>query len=72
MTPNTRKRKSRLAQKLTNLIADWELGDESDKSEVMLLFMKNLGIVDKFQKVIDKEKTVFGKKMISFQTRKII
>lgn len=53
MTPNTRKRKSRLAQKLTNLIADWELGDESDMSEVMLLFMKNLGIVDKFQKVID-------------------
>ena len=72
MTPNTRKRKSRLAEELMNLIADWELGDQSDTAEVMLLSMKNPDIVDKLQKVINKKKTVFGRKITSFETCKLI
>lgn len=71
LTPNTRKRKSRLADELTDLVEGWELGDDADV-EVLLLSLKKLELIGDVRSNLVKEKSVSGRKMTSFETRKLI
>ena len=72
MTPNTRKRKSRLAEDLTHFIESWQIRKKRDILGVVLLSLKKLELSEKLEKKFQKNKYVTGRKMASFQARKII
>ena len=71
MIPNTRKRKSRLAKDLTHFIESWQIS-KRDILHVVLLSLKKLELSEKLEKKFQKNKYVMGRKMTSFETRKII
>ena len=72
MTPNTRKRKSRLAEDLTHFIESWQVRKKRDILDVVLLSLKKLELSEKLEKKFQKNEYVTGRKMASFETRKII
>ena len=72
MAPNTRKRKSRLAKDLTHFIESWQISKKRDILHVVLLSIKKLELSEKLEKKFQKNKYVMGRKMTSFETRKII
>lgn len=47
MTPNTRKRKSRLAEDLTHFIESWQVRKKRDILDVVLLSLKKIRVVRK-------------------------
>ena len=67
MTPNTRKRKSRLAEDLTHFIESWQIRKKRDILEVVLLSLKKLELSEKLEKKSQKSKYVTGRKMASFE-----
>ena len=72
MTPNTKKRKSRLAEDLTHFIENWQIRKKRDIIDVVLLSLKKLELSEKLEKKFQKNKYVTGRKMTSFETKKII
>jgi len=74
MTPNTRKRKSRLAEELSEYVESWELGENKDILNVMLLSLKKLGLSDilkdNFANNTSAESR--GRKLTPFAIRKVI
>ena len=72
MTPNTKKRKSRLAEDLTHFIENWQIRKKRDILDVVLLSLKKLELSEKLEKKFQKNTYVTGRKMTSFATRKII
>lgn len=74
MTPNTRKRKSRLAEELTEFLQEWNLDGKEDTLDVVLLTLKQLGLSEKLDAKINDTATTEtrGRKMTPFSTRKVI
>ncbi|XP_066932940.1 uncharacterized protein [Clytia hemisphaerica] len=69
MTPNTRKRKSRLSEDLTTFISELEL-DTDDQVDVITLSLKKLGILDQFN--FTRKPTKSGRKLLPFEVRKAV
>ena len=69
MTPNTRQRKSHLAQD-SEFIQNWNLINQ-DVVDVVILSLKNLGFRDQVEKALDRIETK-DRKMTNFETRKLI
>ena len=62
-----------MADQLASFISDWELGDDSQIVEVMILSMTNLGLVDKVNSSINEQKNLNAdRKVTSFETQKLI
>jgi len=73
MTPNTRKRKSRLAEELTDFVEEWNLGDKENILDVVLLSLKQLGLSEELEgKLNTKTMETRGRKMTPFATRKVM
>ena len=75
MTPKTRQRKSRLAEDHSNFVQNWNLLNEKDIVDVVLLSLQNLGLGDELDKALDRINTndkSIGRKMTKFETRKLI
>ena len=75
LTPNTRQRKSRVADKHTNFVDALNLIDQNDVVDLVIQSMKNLGLYEKLEAVIkdaNPRKETRGRKMTSFTTRKLI
>ena len=72
MTPNTRKRKSRLAGDLTHFIESWQIRKKHDILDVVLLLLKKLELSEKLEKKFQKNKYVTDRKITFFEIRKII
>lgn len=74
MTPNTRQRKSRLAENHSNFIEGLNLTNHEDVVDVILLSMKKLGLYEKLHFAVRTENSDTiekrGRKMTSFETRK--
>ena len=47
MTPNMRKRKSRLAEDLTHFIENWQIRKKRDILDIVLLLLKKLELSEK-------------------------
>lgn len=71
MTPNTQKRKSRLAEELSNLVLGWNMSSNADVVEVLLCSLKKLDIIDDVKSSLNVESSA-GRKMTSFETRKLV
>ena len=67
MSPNTRKRKSRLANDLHEIIEDWDISS-SDQVDVITLLIKKLGLSKTFLEETRKP-TRAGRRMIHFEDR---
>jgi len=67
MSPNTRKRKSRLATELQDIVDDWTISSE-DQVDVLELLIKKLGISDKLFHN-QRKPTRSGRKAIPSATR---
>ena len=75
MTPNTRQRKSRLAEDHSNFVEAMNLLDLRDVVDVVLLSMKNLGLHDQMLLATSKSNRLNerrGHKMTSYETRKLV
>ena len=75
MTPNTRQRKSRIADKHTNFAEALNLIDQNNVVDLVIFSMKNLGLHEKLEAVIkdaNPRQETGGRKMASFTTRKLI
>ena len=70
MTPNTRKRKSQIAQDITDFICKLELTTTEEIVEVSTLSVKQLGLFDLFQFL--RKSTKAGRKMITYATRQAL
>jgi len=66
MTPNTRKRKSRIANDLAQFIEDLNLSPD-DTTEVVTLSLKKLSLLDNFD--FTRKPTKAGRRLTSIQTR---
>jgi len=53
-------------------VEGWELGDDADVVEVLLISLKKLELIGDVRSNLVKEKSVSGRKMTSFETRKLI
>ena len=69
MAPNTRKRKNRLEDGLATYIKDLNL-NENDEIEVIILSLKNIGLLDKLRFL--KKTTKNGRKLTLLVTRQAI
>ena len=75
MTPNTRQRKSRLAEEHTDFVNSWNLNDKNDIVNVLVLSAKNLNVYNKLMVVIANEQystSKVGRPMTAYSTRKLI
>ena len=69
MAPNTRKRKNRLEDGLATYIKDLNL-NENDEIEVIILSLKNIGLLDKLRFL--KKTTKNGRKLTLLVTMQAI
>ena len=69
-TKNTRKRKSQIAQDITDFICKLELTTTEEIVEVSTLSVKQLGLFDLFQFL--RKSTKAGRKMITYATRQAL
>ena len=67
MTPNTRKRKSRLAEDISDLICDLTTEEQMD---VLTLATKQLGIYESYK--FQRKPTKAGRKQLPIETRKTV
>ena len=68
MTPNTRKRKSRMAEELTEDIINLNLTPEEEVA-ILKLTIRQRGLEDMFRSEFVRKPTNAGRKMTSFETR---
>ena len=69
MTPNTRERKSRLAEDIADFINNMDL-NETDQVDVINLALKKLSILDNFRCI--RRPTLAGRKLLPFDTRETV
>ena len=69
MTPNTRKRKSRMANDLAEYIQELNLSTE-DSVDVISLALRKLSLADKI--AFNRKPTKSGRKLTSLETREAI